>query len=305
MILRAQEHYPENLWRAYIINAPSIFHGAWRLIASVIDKRTQAKFCIRKDRCTQALASVLGSPLAVEKVRQAVVSPRVTELNATGAWCNAYRYTVPAADLCARRLLWTFEVEDGLPLDFEISCYGIETGEPSGTVLPRHTVHAGCARGAIPLRGAGIYVFRWDCSLSHRGRSRRVRQRIWLDSETWGLHTDPEPQHLSTEPHKRAEGAARRRQLPRRGGATPSGLSCPSVLPMGHSTDSGGPSDGQLDSGCEPGSPSSNANTERTAALRTIKPAATKPVGGLLSVVWGVALCAGVLMIAGARRRPV
>ena len=104
------------------INAPSIFHGAWRLIASVIDERTQAKFCILKDRCTQALASVLGSPLAVEKVRQAVVSPRVTELNATGAWCNACRYTVPAADLCARRLLWTFEVEDGLPLDFEISC---------------------------------------------------------------------------------------------------------------------------------------------------------------------------------------
>ena len=44
----AQEHYPENLNRAFLINAPKTFAGAWKLISAAIDSRTKQKFVISK-----------------------------------------------------------------------------------------------------------------------------------------------------------------------------------------------------------------------------------------------------------------
>jgi hypothetical protein len=51
----AQEHYPENLKQAVVVNAPATFTGAWRLISAVIDKGTQQKFLICKDGAKNAI----------------------------------------------------------------------------------------------------------------------------------------------------------------------------------------------------------------------------------------------------------
>ena len=41
-----QEHYPERLGRAYVVNAPFIFTAAWRVIEPLLDARTRAKVAI-------------------------------------------------------------------------------------------------------------------------------------------------------------------------------------------------------------------------------------------------------------------
>lgn len=56
----AQDHYPENLSQAFLVNVPGFFAGSWRLISAAIDKNTQQKIVISKDGGTDALDAVLG-----------------------------------------------------------------------------------------------------------------------------------------------------------------------------------------------------------------------------------------------------
>jgi hypothetical protein len=56
----AQAHYPENLRKAYVINAPSLFAGAWKLFARALGERTRQKFVISKGACRQELEVLLG-----------------------------------------------------------------------------------------------------------------------------------------------------------------------------------------------------------------------------------------------------
>ena len=128
----AQAHYPENLSQAFLINAPSFFAGAWRLISGVIDKRTQQKFAIRKDGAAGALDAVLGSaagPAGTAR-RESIWqigdrqlgggSDEVVRLSAECGWRHERSLVVGPND-CAnghgsgggtgRRLLWCFDLE--------------------------------------------------------------------------------------------------------------------------------------------------------------------------------------------------
>merc|ERR1711939_33685 len=48
-------HYPENLGKAFIINAPSVFAMGWRIIKPVLNKNTQAKISINAGGCREEL----------------------------------------------------------------------------------------------------------------------------------------------------------------------------------------------------------------------------------------------------------
>lgn len=56
----AQDHYPENLRKAFLVNVPGFFAGSWRLISAAIDKRTQQKIVISKDGGSEMLDTALG-----------------------------------------------------------------------------------------------------------------------------------------------------------------------------------------------------------------------------------------------------
>jgi hypothetical protein len=42
-------YYPETLHRLYLINAPFVFYGAWKMIASLIDPETREKIQVFKE----------------------------------------------------------------------------------------------------------------------------------------------------------------------------------------------------------------------------------------------------------------
>jgi hypothetical protein len=55
-----QNHYPENLYRCVIINAPTVFAIAWRVISTVLTERTRAKIDVLADGGTAKLAQITG-----------------------------------------------------------------------------------------------------------------------------------------------------------------------------------------------------------------------------------------------------
>ena len=50
-----QNHYPERLFRAYLVRPPFIFHGFWSVISPFIDPVTKAKICFVKSDPKQFL----------------------------------------------------------------------------------------------------------------------------------------------------------------------------------------------------------------------------------------------------------
>ncbi|CAE8640395.1 unnamed protein product [Polarella glacialis] len=56
-----QQHYPENLRKAYIINAPTALAFVWRICFSVLDKETRAKVSISADDNRQELSRYIDS----------------------------------------------------------------------------------------------------------------------------------------------------------------------------------------------------------------------------------------------------
>ena len=133
----AQDHYPENLSQAFVVNVPGFFAGTWRLISGAIDKRTQKKIAIFKDAGTEALDAVLGNSQGSETRggRDSVWqigdewlgggSEEVVQLSATNGWTHEQVVEVAPdggrsggrADgqairtNAARRLMWWFHLE--------------------------------------------------------------------------------------------------------------------------------------------------------------------------------------------------
>jgi hypothetical protein len=133
----AQDHYPENLSQAFVVNVPGFFASTWRLISAAIDKRTQKKIVIFKDAGTEALDAVLGTSQGseVRGGRDSVWqigdewlgggSEEVVQLSATNGW--VHEQTVEVAPdggrggdgtdgqarrpNAGRRLMWCFRLE--------------------------------------------------------------------------------------------------------------------------------------------------------------------------------------------------
>lgn len=49
MIGLLQNHYPERLGRVFVINAPWVFRGAWKMIYPLLDERTRCKIYLQSD----------------------------------------------------------------------------------------------------------------------------------------------------------------------------------------------------------------------------------------------------------------
>lgn len=45
-----QDYYPELMWRAVVVNAPTTFRMIWAMIKYLLDDRTQAKIEVRGGR---------------------------------------------------------------------------------------------------------------------------------------------------------------------------------------------------------------------------------------------------------------
>lgn len=125
----AQDHYPENLSQAFLVNVPRFFAGTWRLISATIDKRTQQKIVIRMNDGTDVLDAVLGCESGSGKTtgRDAVWrigdkwlggdSDEIVHLSAKTGW--VHEHVVEVAQDCGhaggnsigRRLMWCFYVD--------------------------------------------------------------------------------------------------------------------------------------------------------------------------------------------------
>lgn len=56
-----QEHYPENLSRGFIVNAPLVFSAAWRILKPVLHANTQAKISVTSSPNFEDLEPLLGA----------------------------------------------------------------------------------------------------------------------------------------------------------------------------------------------------------------------------------------------------
>ena len=185
----AQDHYPENLKQAIVVNAPATFTAAWRVISAVVDKKTQEKFVIRRDGAEQVLGTLLGGG---SRARAAVWSQadlqlgggtgdvatrdNVVALQASGGWRHVETVTVPAAAAAAaptaaadggtldgraqQRLVWRFDVEESASLSFAVHFTpagregsaghrGAGTDRTGAAVRPTEAHKGGPGRGSI------------------------------------------------------------------------------------------------------------------------------------------------------------
>jgi len=56
-----QEHYPENLARGFIVNAPYVFSATWRIIRPILHANTQAKISVTSSNSFDDLEPLLGA----------------------------------------------------------------------------------------------------------------------------------------------------------------------------------------------------------------------------------------------------
>jgi hypothetical protein len=121
----AQDHYPENLSQAVLVNVPGFFAGTWRLISAPVDKRTQQKIVMCKDGGAEALDAVLGgaqgtgSPGDRESVWRTGDewlgggSDEIVQISASSGWVHEQvMKVVPDGGIVGgRRLMWCFYVD--------------------------------------------------------------------------------------------------------------------------------------------------------------------------------------------------
>ena len=67
-----QAHYPENLRKGFIINAPMIISGVWAMISPVLHANTRAKLQILRTDGREELLAILGSEETLARLRSAV-----------------------------------------------------------------------------------------------------------------------------------------------------------------------------------------------------------------------------------------
>ena len=72
-----EAHYPENLNKAFVVNAPSMASVLWRVVGVALSAETRAKVQI-STRVPKELEEALGGPEAVEAM-MASVPPRAEE----------------------------------------------------------------------------------------------------------------------------------------------------------------------------------------------------------------------------------
>lgn len=203
----AQEHYPENLKQAVVVNAPATFTGAWRVISAVVDKSTQEKFIIRKDGAEQALDALLGGG---PRRRAAVWSQgdlqlggrddNLVSLSESGGWRHEETVTVGRAEvvphaealesLDRQRLVWRFDIEEAESLSFSVhfvpagterSTRGIDRS--SAEIRPAET-YSGPGRGSIAQLSTGQYRLIWQAQPPRRrSRTLQLRLRCWLQDD--------------------------------------------------------------------------------------------------------------------------
>lgn len=204
----AQANYPENLKHAVVVNAPTAFTGAWRIISAVVDKGTQDKFIIHKDGAEPVLEALLGVGTTRATVwRHADVQlgggeDDLVSLSASSDWRHEQAITVGVATASTanastsgvieeQRLVWRFDLEENESLSFSVhftpllvgnggnSVAGMDPGTDSAEVVvrPRETYN-GRGRGAIAQPLPGQYKFVWQAQ--RRSRTLQLRLRCWL-----------------------------------------------------------------------------------------------------------------------------
>eukprot|EP00996_Jenningsia_fusiforme_P002315 NODE_3147_length_1037_cov_32.221660_g2893_i0.p2 GENE.NODE_3147_length_1037_cov_32.221660_g2893_i0~~NODE_3147_length_1037_cov_32.221660_g2893_i0.p2 ORF type:complete len:139 (+),score=17.89 NODE_3147_length_1037_cov_32.221660_g2893_i0:494-910(+) len=70
-IRTGQQHYPENLDRAIVINAPALFAVPWSIIQRVVSQRTRHRVTVRRDGGRDALLELM-SPEHLDRVLRSV-----------------------------------------------------------------------------------------------------------------------------------------------------------------------------------------------------------------------------------------
>ena len=56
-----QEHYPENLWKGFIVNAPVVFSATWKIIKPILHANTQAKISVTSSSNVESLEPLYGA----------------------------------------------------------------------------------------------------------------------------------------------------------------------------------------------------------------------------------------------------
>ncbi len=197
----AQEHYPENLKQAVVVNAPATFTGAWRVISAVVDKNTQEKFIIRKDGAEQVLDALLGG--AVRRtalwgqgdLQLGGSDDQLVSLSESGAWRHEEIVTVgPHGEalehLEQQRLVWRFDIEETESLSFSVLFAPAEkerraggSDSSSAEVRPAETYN-GPGRGSIAHPSPGQYRLIWQAQPPRRrARTLQLRLRCWLQRD--------------------------------------------------------------------------------------------------------------------------
>lgn len=60
MLSMGSTHYPENLYRGFIINAPTVFSMAWKIISPVLNENTRRIMNISSSSCEGPLQELIG-----------------------------------------------------------------------------------------------------------------------------------------------------------------------------------------------------------------------------------------------------
>ena len=178
----AQDHYPENLKQAIVVNAPATFTAAWRVISAVVDKKTQEKFVIRRDGAEQVLETLLGGRSRRAAVwshgdlhlgggtGNVVTHDNVVALRASGGWRHVETITVPVVAATTagatdddmldgraqQRLVWRFDVEEAasLTLSVHFTPAGTDAGRGSRRAGP---IGAGTDRTGTEVRPTEVH----------------------------------------------------------------------------------------------------------------------------------------------------
>eukprot|EP00906_Rhabdomonas_costata_P023039 RCo033170 len=69
-----EKHYPENLYRAYILNTPYYFAFSWKILSRVLSAETNRKVVVCRDNCEKRLAEVMD-PADIPAVLSSVPPP--------------------------------------------------------------------------------------------------------------------------------------------------------------------------------------------------------------------------------------